>query len=249
MNSRATLESIIAASAAAVKEETGVAIRATDVSEADGFPETFTEESVARRLKAGDDGLLVAVSAEGAAGMASSGDAEAALDAFILGSAAAIDKVAGGLEAAAAAEAGEPSDAGDWTAVTFTITPPEGDPIPAVLAFGPSVAASIGFGHDAGPTVAEATFPDLGRGGPGGDPQDLKVLADVAMTVTVELGRTALRVRDLLGLSEGSVVELDQPAGAPVDILVNGTVVARGDVVVVDDELGVRITEVIERAE
>ncbi|HUO48981.1 MAG TPA: flagellar motor switch protein FliN, partial [Acidimicrobiales bacterium] len=64
------------------------------------------------------------------------------------------------------------------------------------------------------------------------------------MSVTVELGRTRLLMRDLLGLRAGSVVELDRPAGSPVDILVNGTLLARGEVVVVDDELGVRITEI-----
>jgi flagellar motor switch protein FliN/FliY len=95
--------------------------------------------------------------------------------------------------------------------------------------------------------VAAASFPDLGIGGSAGSARDLKVLADVMMTVTVELGRTNIRVRDLLSLTVGSVVELDQPAGSAVDILVNGTIVARGDVVVVDDELGVRITEVIEQ--
>ena len=56
-----------------------------------------------------------------------------------------------------------------------------------------------------------------------------------------------MKVRDLLGLQEGAVVDLDRTAGAAVDVVVNGTLVARGDVVVVDDELGVRITEVIER--
>ena len=68
----------------------------------------------------------------------------------------------------------------------------------------------------------------------------------MTLNVTVELGRTKLKVRDLLGLGPGSVVELDRVAGTPVDILVNGTLVARGDVVVVDDELGVRVSEVID---
>jgi flagellar motor switch protein FliN/FliY len=95
--------------------------------------------------------------------------------------------------------------------------------------------------------VASAAFPELGLGSAGGSARDLKVLADVSMTVTVELGRTNVRVRDLLSLTQGSVVELDQAAGSPVDILVNGTVIARGDVVVVDDELGVRITEIVEQ--
>jgi flagellar motor switch protein FliN len=97
-------------------------------------------------------------------------------------------------------------------------------------------------------TVSPATFPDLGAGTGSGDLRSLSLLGDVALDVTVELGRIRMRVRDVLGLREGTVVELDRSAGAAVDVLVNGTLVARGDVVVVDDELGVRITEVVERS-
>ena len=98
------------------------------------------------------------------------------------------------------------------------------------------------------PNVAPAAFPDLGTGAGLGRSADMDLLADVEMTVTVELGRVRLKVRDLLRLSEGTVVELDRLAGAPVDVLVNGSVVARGDVVVVDDELGVRVTELVKRS-
>lgn len=73
----------------------------------------------------------------------------------------------------------------------------------------------------------------------------LSLLQSVDMLVTVELGRTQLQVKDLLELAAGSVVELDRPAGAPVDVLVNGTPFARGEVVVVDDEFAVRIVEVL----
>ena len=75
----------------------------------------------------------------------------------------------------------------------------------------------------------------------------MDLLADVTMNVTVELGRASMRIRDLLSLNTGAVLELDRAAGAAVDVLVNGTLIARGDVVVIDDELGVRITEVMER--
>ena len=73
----------------------------------------------------------------------------------------------------------------------------------------------------------------------------LDLLADVEMGVTAELGRTRMTVRDLLALTPGSVVELDRLAGSPVDVLVNGTLVARGEVVVIDEEFGVRISEII----
>jgi flagellar motor switch protein FliN len=78
-----------------------------------------------------------------------------------------------------------------------------------------------------------------GRSGP------IELLSDVEMGVTVELGRTRMLVRDILELSSGSVIELDRAAGAPIDVLVNGTLIARGEVVVIDEEFGIRITEVI----
>jgi len=75
----------------------------------------------------------------------------------------------------------------------------------------------------------------------------LELLGDVEMAVTAVLGRTRLTVRHLLGLSVGHVVELDRTADSAVDLLVNGTLVARGEVVVIDDEFGVRITEIAGR--
>lgn len=79
----------------------------------------------------------------------------------------------------------------------------------------------------------------------GGSPRSLDLLHDVEMSVTVELGRTRMLVRDLLALAPGAVVELDRTAGSPVDVLVNGTLIARGEVVVIDDEFAVRITEIV----
>lgn len=96
-------------------------------------------------------------------------------------------------------------------------------------------------------TVAPVDLPDLTAGAGPGPQGDLSLLGDVALTVTVELGRIRLPLRELLRLQEGSVVELDRLAGAPVDVLANGTPVARGDVVVVGDELGVRISELLGR--
>lgn len=94
---------------------------------------------------------------------------------------------------------------------------------------------------------APAAFPELTGTAALGATRDLALLSDVPMDVTVELGKTVLQVRDLLSLREGSVVELDRSAGAAVDVLVNGTLVARGDVVVIDDDLGVRVTEIVQR--
>jgi flagellar motor switch protein FliN/FliY len=73
----------------------------------------------------------------------------------------------------------------------------------------------------------------------------LDQLTHVPMEVTVEIGRTRMSVGELLGLAPGQVVELDRPAGAPVDLFVNGTLLARGEVVVVDEDFGFRVTEIV----
>lgn len=85
--------------------------------------------------------------------------------------------------------------------------------------------------------------------GAGAPVHQIKMLHDVEMDVTVELGRTRMTVRSILGLTPGSVIELDRAAGAPVDLLVNGTLVGRGEVVVIDEEFGVRISEIVGRHE
>jgi len=90
-------------------------------------------------------------------------------------------------------------------------------------------------------TVAmPAADPDAGRF----SMRPLETLSNVELAVTVELGRTRLLMKDLLSLRPGSVVELDRHVGSPVDIFVNSTLLAHGEVVVVDDELGVRITAI-----
>ena len=71
------------------------------------------------------------------------------------------------------------------------------------------------------------------------------MLADVEMGVTAELGRCRMTVRELLSITPGAVIDLDRAAGAPVDVLVNGTLIARGEVVVIDEEFGIRISELI----
>lgn len=71
------------------------------------------------------------------------------------------------------------------------------------------------------------------------------LIMDIPVGLSVELGRTQLPVRDLLGLAPGNVVELDKQANEPVDLYVNGKLVARGEVVIVDDSLGIKITDVV----
>jgi flagellar motor switch protein FliN len=77
------------------------------------------------------------------------------------------------------------------------------------------------------------------------DGTSIELLMDVSLRVTVELGRTLMQLRQVLDLQQGSVVELERLAGDPVDIFVNDRLMARGEVVVVDDKFGVRITELV----
>lgn len=97
------------------------------------------------------------------------------------------------------------------------------------------------------PSLPAPDLPDLGEGAPLGESRDLRLLADVQVELAVELGRVKLPLRDLLSLAPGAVLELDRSADAPVDVLVNGCLVARGEVVVIDGEFGVRVTAVVER--
>lgn len=77
----------------------------------------------------------------------------------------------------------------------------------------------------------------------------IDVILDIPVTMSMEIGRTQLSIRNLLQLNEGSVVELDRLAGEPMDVLVNGTLIAHGEVVVVNDKFGIRLTDVISPTE
>ncbi len=98
---------------------------------------------------------------------------------------------------------------------------------------------------DVQPDASAPVFEQLADGALTNAHRPVSMLADVEMGVTVELGRARLTVAEILSLTIGSVVELDRIAGSPVDVLVNGTLIARGEVVVVDEEFGVRVSEVI----
>jgi len=77
----------------------------------------------------------------------------------------------------------------------------------------------------------------------------LDVILDIPVTVSMEIGRTQVSIRNLLQLNQGSVIELDRLAGEPMDVLVNGTLVAHGEVVVVNEKFGIRLTDVISPAD
>lgn len=78
---------------------------------------------------------------------------------------------------------------------------------------------------------------------------NLRVLENIDVKLTVEVGNTEIKIRDLLRLNEGSVVELDRLAGEPLDILANGTMIAKGEVVMVGERFGIRLTEVVDPEE
>lgn len=98
----------------------------------------------------------------------------------------------------------------------------------------------------AAPTAVPVTDAPHGPHGPHGR-HGLEMLHGVELEVTVELGRTRMSVRDLLALTPGAVLSLDRAAGSPADLLVNGRLIARGEVVVVDEDFGLRVTEIIDQ--
>ena len=93
-------------------------------------------------------------------------------------------------------------------------------------------------------------FPSFGgHAGGGGMMNELDMILDIPVQITVELGRTKITIKNLLQLAHGSVVELDAMAGEPMDVLVNGTLIAQGEVVVVNDKFGIRLTDIITPSE
>ncbi len=82
-----------------------------------------------------------------------------------------------------------------------------------------------------------------------GDEVDLAVILDVPVTLALEVGRTKMTIRDLLRLNQGSVVELDRSADEPMDLLVNGTLVAKAEIVVVEESFGIRVIDVVSPSE
>ncbi|MBS6035366.1 flagellar motor switch protein FliN/FliY [Pantoea sp. AN62] len=92
-------------------------------------------------------------------------------------------------------------------------------------------------------------FKSFESGNVSGSLQDIDLIMDIPVKLTVELGRTKMTIKELLRLAQGSVVSLDGLAGEPLDILINGYLIAQGEVVVVNDKYGVRITDIITPSE
>jgi flagellar motor switch protein FliN/FliY len=169
------------------------------------------------------------------------GDVPAALAAVLAAGVEAIAGVAGDVAATDATEVDLSAvlEAADGEHLVAPIL--EGDvPLASVV-----LVMSLTPGDDVA-AVARHEFPQIEEMGHAmAGPRHLALLNDVELGVTAELGRRRLTVRELLSLSPGSVVELDRAAGSPVDVLVNGTLIARGEVVVIDEEFGIRISEIV----
>lgn len=97
--------------------------------------------------------------------------------------------------------------------------------------------------------AAPASFPSLDGGNAAPAPKNIDFILDIPMQVTVQVGSTRMVIRDLLQLGQGSVIELEKLAGEPMEVLVNNKLVARGEVVVVNEKFGIRLTDVISAAE
>ncbi|MEM9559774.1 MAG: flagellar motor switch protein FliN [Planctomycetota bacterium] len=165
-------------------------------------------------------------------------DAESAIDA----ASGAVDAV--GDAAAGAGAGGEVDDAGEaaLAAARAAIAAAQGEadgsaapPAPAAPAANAQADAGVPF-----------NAPEFATTQPLGDAGELNQLSDVDLDVTIELGRTMMTVDDILRLNEGAVVELDKLAGDPVDVFVNGRHVARGEVLVLNDNFCVRVNEIID---
>lgn len=103
-------------------------------------------------------------------------------------------------------------------------------------------------GQAAAPTKPHV-FEQLGPGGAATTQNDLDMILDIPVQLTVELGRTKMPIKNLLQLAQGSVVELAGMAGEPLDVMINGFLIAQGEVVVVNDKLGIRLTDIITPSE
>ena len=136
--------------------------------------------------------------------------------------------------------------ADDWGAAMAeqtAATPPADD-------WGAAMAEQTAAASPASPPAQPHVFQQLGIGaGQGAAHNDLDMIMDIPVQLSVELGRTKMPIKNLLQLAQGSVVELSGLAGEPLDVLINGFLIAQGEVVVVNEKLGIRVTDIITPSE
>jgi flagellar motor switch protein FliN/FliY len=119
----------------------------------------------------------------------------------------------------------------------------------AALAESRPETASEVTGEAAAPATFASLQPGIAAGAGAGAGNDLNMILDIPVQLTVELGRTRIPIKHILQLAQGSVVELDALAGEPMDVLVNGYLIAQGEVVVVNDKFGIRLTDIVTPSE
>ncbi|HET9728836.1 MAG TPA: flagellar motor switch protein FliN [Acidimicrobiia bacterium] len=188
---------------------------------------------------------IVAIMA--AAHFATSLEASASDELLITATGPALDAALQTLAAAAGIEL-DRSDvsAGDVSSLTNALAPCVATVYPILDGADAVACLIVGSGAPIDAAFASAGTASATSGSSrGGMSPTAFVLADVEMGVTAELGRCQMSVRELLSLTPGAVIDLDRAAGAPVDVLVNGTPIARGEVVVIDEEFGIRISELL----
>jgi flagellar motor switch protein FliN/FliY len=133
--------------------------------------------------------------------------------------------------APAAPDAGQDKMADEWAAAMAEAKPADAGAL-AAAAESPAPFASFASG-----------------GATGGAGNDINMILDIPVQLTVELGRTRIAIKHILQLAQGSVVELETLAGEPMDVLVNGYLIAQGEVVVVNDKFGIRLTDIVTPSE
>lgn len=135
-----------------------------------------------------------------------------------------------------------------WAAALEEQKETETEPAAAAAPAGANGSAkAAGAGQDQAVPLSPEEF--SGAGSPAASEVNLDLVLDVPVTIAMEIGRTRIPIRNLLQLNQGSVVELDRLAGEPLDVLVNGTLIAHGEVVVVNEKFGIRFTDVISPSE
>ena len=131
----------------------------------------------------------------------------------------------------------EQTPAEDWSAAMTEEARPEQSAIPRTP------------GNEATNLVPAPIFEQFSAGAKGTVNNDIDMILDIPVQLTVELGRTKIAIKNLLQLAQGSVVELETMAGEPMDVLINGYLIAQGEVVVVNDKFGIRLTDIVTPSE
>ncbi|WP_363320356.1 flagellar motor switch protein FliN [Ferrovum sp.] len=137
--------------------------------------------------------------------------------------------------------------ADDWGAAMAEQAASSGAGNPSPLTGAPGGTEEQHFSSP--PHTEPHVFQTFGQEPPVSGHQDLEMIMDIPVNITVELGRTKMPIKNLLQLAQGSVVELNGMAGEPLDVLVNGFLIAQGEVVVVNEKFGIRLTDIITPSE